>query len=153
LVAFDVVVVISEVSLVIEEALELAEEDFERMALSMPTQYEILTQKLVIQSFETAGFHLRKSACEILKAVSTEKHESPDLTVYHLLQFEAVFGRVGPEGLSTWQKTPMGSSNGRTLNKTVMFKTLSFSNRVYGDLSPEKKGGVDEVASLLEVEH
>jgi len=70
---------------VIEEALELAEEDFERMALSMPTQYEILTQKLVIQSFETAGFHLRKSACEILKAVSTEKHESPDLTVYQRL--------------------------------------------------------------------
>jgi len=62
LVVLDVVDVTLAVLLVIEEDLELAEEDFECMLLSIPTQYESWTQKLVMQSFETAGFHLRKFA-------------------------------------------------------------------------------------------
>ena len=84
-------------ALLVEDELELVEEDF-NVVLPMPTQYAFFNQKFVIQSSETSGFHLRNSACEILKSVSTVKHESPDLTVYHLLQFETVFGCVGPVG-------------------------------------------------------
>lgn len=35
-----------------------------------PTQYAYSAQKLVVQSFDTAGFHLRKFACEMRYFVS-----------------------------------------------------------------------------------
>jgi len=132
LVALDVDDVTTAVLLVVEEDLKVAEEDFECIVLSIPTQYESLTQKLVMQSFETAGFHLRKSAWEILEAVSSEKQESPDLTMYHLLQFEAVFGCVGPEGLFSWQETTTASRSSRTLNKKIMFEATSWGSQNSG---------------------
>ena len=115
-------------ALLVEDDWELVE-DFEVVVLPTPTQYAFLTQKFVIQSSETSGFHLRKSACEILNSVSTVKQESPDLTVYHLLQFEAVFGCVGPEGWSSCPRTLMTRGKSRSVNKGAICKALNFKKR------------------------
>ena len=109
--------------LLVEEVLDPMEEDFEVLVLSTPIQYEYFVQKLLIQSLETAGFHLMKSACDILKRVSTELHESPDLTVYHLLQFEADPGCVGPDGVFSCPKTTIARGSTRTLSKDAIFKS------------------------------
>lgn len=55
-----------------DDGVALVEDEglLEVMVLSMPTQYAYPPQKLVTQSSETAGFHLRKSAWDILKSVS-----------------------------------------------------------------------------------
>lgn len=113
----------------VEDGLELVEEGFEVVVLPTPTQYAFLTQKFVIQSSETSGFHLRKSLCEILKSVSTVKQESPDLTVYHLLQFETVFGCVGPEGWSSCPRTLMARGRSRSTNRGAICKALRFSRK------------------------
>jgi hypothetical protein len=60
--------------------------------LDASTQYEYPSQKVISQSSETAGFSAMNLVCVILKAVSTEKHESPDLAVYHFRQFDAIPG-------------------------------------------------------------
>ena len=119
-------------ALLVEDDLELVEEDFEVVVLPMPTQYAFLTQKFVIQSSETSGFHLRKSACEILNSVSTVKQESPDLTVYHLLQFETVFGCVGPEGWSSCPRTLMTRGRSRRANRGAICNALIFQEKRNG---------------------
>ena len=118
----------------VEDDLELVEEDLEVVVLPTPTQYAFLTQKFVIQSSETSGFHLRKSLCEILKSVSTVKQESPDLTVYHLLQFETVFGCVGPDGWSSCPRTLMAKGRSRSANRKAISKAPNFGEKMYEEI-------------------
>ena len=65
---------------------------------AVPTQYAYPAQKLVLQSLGTAGFHARNWAEVIKNWFSTELHESPDCTVYHLMQLEGCPERVGAVG-------------------------------------------------------
>lgn len=48
-----------------------------------PTQYEFPSQKPVLQSSLTAGFHSRNCFSVIAYSAATSVHESPALTVYH----------------------------------------------------------------------
>jgi len=47
-------------------------EELDVTTLPTPTQYAYPSQKLVRQSFETAGFQAMNCACVMAKAVSTE---------------------------------------------------------------------------------
>lgn len=91
----------------------------------MPTQYEYPAQKLVVQSFETAGFQTINCVCVIPNAVSTEEHPSPALTVYHLLQFEAVPGCGGPDGVVSCPSALMARERKRSWRKVTIVKELA----------------------------
>lgn len=58
-------------ALLVGDDVEVAAGGLVVIVVSMPTQYEYFTQKFVMQSSETAGFHLRKSLCDIFESVST----------------------------------------------------------------------------------
>jgi hypothetical protein len=63
-----------------------------------PTQYACLTQKLVWQSLDTAGFQDRNCSWVMPKLASTVPQVSPDCTRYQLLQFAGDPVNVGPGG-------------------------------------------------------
>ena len=76
-----------------------------------------------MQSSETSGFQAMNCACVMLKVVSMDAHESPDTTVYHSLQFDAVPGIVGPDGVDPWAKTPAARERNKSPRREAIFKT------------------------------